>query len=215
MRGPVATVPLVLGLQDGNTPVFEESGAAPTSATIRPPGSIMRVGSVYYYQAGTYAAPAWDVLGRQTVRLSVAGQDLTIPVSGGDTRGEIIARGRLIGDSASSRNLTILINGSAVGVSLQEMAATGGTGGLAGNAVVGQLDQNEAFAELSVHTKTGQRRFGFVRVMQNLSGGTALFEAGFVWSDTATVITSVTLRNSFATGFAAGSYLHYEERAVP
>jgi hypothetical protein len=44
---------------DGKTPVFEEVGAVPGAAYIRPPGSIAKFGSDYYWQAGTLAAPVW------------------------------------------------------------------------------------------------------------------------------------------------------------
>jgi hypothetical protein len=41
------------------TPTFEEIGAAPTAAWVRPPGSIVRFGTTYYWQAGSLTEPDW------------------------------------------------------------------------------------------------------------------------------------------------------------
>lgn len=51
---------------DGRTPTFERAGAAPSSATVRPPGSIIEVGGAYYCQRGTLSTPVWtaDLLSR-------------------------------------------------------------------------------------------------------------------------------------------------------
>lgn len=51
-------------LPDGVQPTFEEVGVAPTAANcVRPPGSIVRFGTAYYWQVGTLAAPIWAVVG--------------------------------------------------------------------------------------------------------------------------------------------------------
>jgi hypothetical protein len=47
-------------LPDGVTPTFEEIGAAPTAAWVRPPGSIVRFGTTYYWQAGSLTEPDWQ-----------------------------------------------------------------------------------------------------------------------------------------------------------
>lgn len=47
---------------DGATPIFEMSGAAPDSTYLRPPGSIVRFGTSYYWQVGTLSAPVWVAL---------------------------------------------------------------------------------------------------------------------------------------------------------
>ena len=150
-------------------------------------------------------------------RLTPAGaQDIVIPVADGENNGEVRARGILVGDSGTDRNLTIFINGAATNVLLQEMAASGATGGLAGNTVIGQFDSNCAYVDMVVWTKTGTRRFGHVRVIWNLgASGTSLFEAAFVYDDASTVITSIGLRANFATGFAAGTAVVYEEFRLP
>jgi hypothetical protein len=54
---------------DGITPTFEMVGAVPDATYIRPPGSIVRFGTDYYWQAGTLAAPVWIIFGAGTVSI--------------------------------------------------------------------------------------------------------------------------------------------------
>lgn len=44
---------------DGKTPIFEEVGAIPDSTYLRPPATVVRFGTDYYWQVGTLAAPVW------------------------------------------------------------------------------------------------------------------------------------------------------------
>ena len=65
MKGPVATVPLSLALLDGDSPVYESVGGTTipnAGGILRPPGSIVRQGTSYYLNVGTYAVPVWVIV---------------------------------------------------------------------------------------------------------------------------------------------------------
>lgn len=141
---------------------------------------------------------------------------LSIPVADGENNGFVRAVGRLLSDGVD-RNLTVKINGSATGVTMDVVGTANGTSAVAFTAIVGDTGTGMAVFELTMMTaKTGAnlKRHGLLRVGVQTSAGARFgtYVASFAYSGAA-VITSIELDCGNATGLIAGSEAFVEERA--
>lgn len=148
------------------------------------------------------------------VRLASAAQAITFPV----TSGEAFVAGRIrvveitarIISDGTSRNLQPLINGSATNVTKQNVNGIAAAAA-ANQGAIGLTDVYGCFVTLKMFTgkaAAGLKRMGQVIVGSNNVAGPAadtIFVSHILFSDTATIITSIGLDCGFATGLAIGS----------
>jgi hypothetical protein len=207
---------------DGITPGFEEGGAVPTVATVRPPGSIIRVGTVYYWQMGTLAAPVWAVVGGAVggrVTLSGTATKMSVPVADGEGHGRIHIAGRLVGDGATPRAVTIRINDSAVNVDMDYLLNYNAVSSVA-TGLLAQVTDQGLFVDIQMdtaHGSAGLRRMGLFSGSEIRVGNPVLlgWHSVFRFNDTTTAITSIDVYVDTANTLVAGSYLVYEEIQLP
>lgn len=162
-----------------------------------------------------YSKGPWKLF--STVRLSVAGQTLSIPVVDGDGNGIIRATGRIISDG-TARDLRVKINGSTSNVVQQYLTAQNTATGAARTAFVGSTGVGFCMFQLvmmTAKTANALKRAGFIIVTANAAAAAdQLTIAGFDFSDTTTTITSIDLDCGNATGMAANSEVLVEEGIV-
>lgn len=210
---------------DGVTPVFEMVGAAPTSALLRPPGSIVRFGTDYYWNAGTLLLPAWVLLGEGVERrlrpvdqqLLVGGPvtsvDLDLGSGGADFSYEFecsIFGGAL--DGVTSMEIRLLTTGGelAASRSVNMVSVNGGAPAAAGQGISAPGVITTGFGTLVTGVIGAEQGFGARKVVACSCEHTAaatltLRETRSIFEDETNNMTGIRFVATDADGFAVPS----------